>query len=92
MLRLRRSERVTQLSHAETTVALTEANWSLTVTGEQRAGGLSYRAPSSVGVDGMPPVRVHDYVMIARLGALAATAAILLRGVTSRRKRSSQAR
>ena len=86
MLRLRRSERVTRISHADTSVALTEANWFLTVGGKQRGGSFSYRAPSSVVVDGMPPVRVHDYVMLARLGALAATAAILVRGITSRRK------
>ena len=92
MLRLRRSERVTRFSLAETSVALTEANWHLTVAGEQRGGGFSYRAPSFVVVDGMQPVRVHDYVMIARLVALAATSAMLLRGVTSRRKHSSQAR
>ena len=92
MLRLRRYERVTRFSHAETAVALTEANWYLTNAGEQRNGGFSYRAPTSVVVDGMQPVRIHDYVMIARLGALAAAAAILLRGVTSRRKHSSQAR
>jgi hypothetical protein len=90
MLRLRRSERVTRLSHADTSVALTEANWSLTVGSEQRGGGFSYRAPSSVVVDGMPPVRVHDYVMIARVGALAATAAVLLSGITSKRKHKSQ--
>jgi hypothetical protein len=90
MLRLRRTERVTRLSHAETSVALTEANWSLSVGGEQRGGGFSYRAPSSVVVNGMPPVRVHDYVMIARLGALAATAAMLLRAITSQRKHTSE--
>jgi len=88
MLRLRRFERVTRLSHAGTSVALTEANWSLTVGGEQRGGGFSYRSPSSVVVDGMPPVRVHDYVMIARAGALAAAAAMLLRGITVRGKHS----
>ena len=86
MPRLRRSERVTRLSHADASVALTETNWSLTVGGEQRGGGFSYRAPSSVVVDGMPPVRVHDYVMIVRLGAWAAAAAMLLRGITFRRK------
>ena len=83
MFRLRRSERVTRLTHADTSVALTEANWSLTIGGAQRGGGFSYRAPSSVVVDGLPPVRVHDYVMIARVGALAATTAILLRSLTS---------
>jgi hypothetical protein len=90
MLRLRRSERVTRLSHADTSVALTEANWSLTVGSEHRGGGFSYRAPSSVVVDGMPPVRVHDYVMIVRVGALAVTAAMLLRGITSPRNRTSR--
>jgi hypothetical protein len=98
MVRLRRSEQVTRLSHADTSVALTEAKWSLTVGGAERGGGFSYRAPSSVVVDGIPPTSVHDYVMIARIGALAATTAILLRsfksrkqaitGVTNRRKLS----
>ena len=97
MFRLRRSERVTRLSQADTSVALTEANWSLTIGGAGRGGGFSYRAPSTVVVDGMPPTRVHDYAMIARIGALAATTAILLRstsrkqtitGVTNRRKLS----
>lgn len=91
MLRLRRSEGVTRLSHADTSIALTEANWSLIVGRQQRGGGFSYRAPSSVVVDGMPPVRVHDYVMIVRVGALAATVAMLLRG-TTRRKHTSRKR
>ena len=89
MLRLRRSERVTRLSHADTSVALTETNWSLIVGRQQRGGGISYRAPSSVVVDDMPPVRVHDYMMIVRVGALAATVAMLLGG-TTRRKTSKK--
>ena len=88
MLRLRRSELVTRLSHADDPVALTEANWSLIVGDQQRGGGFSYRAPSSVVVDGMPPIRVHDYVMIARLVALAATAAMLLRATSSPKSKS----
>ena len=79
MLRLRRTELVTRLSHADDAVTLTEANWSLIVSVQQRGSGFSYRAPSSVVVDGLPPIRVHDYVMIARLVALAATAAMLFR-------------
>ena len=85
MPRLRRSERVTRLS-GDIPVALTEVNWTLTVAGEGRGGGFSYRAPSFVVSDGMPPVRVHDYVMLARVAALAATtAAVLLRRITSPR-------
>jgi hypothetical protein len=90
MLRLHRSERVTRLAHAETSVALTEAIWSVSVGGEHRAGRFSYRAPSSVVVDGLPPVRIHDYVMIARVGALAATAAVVLGGITQRKHLSKK--
>ena len=89
MVRLRRSERVTRLSHADTSVAVTEAIWSLTVVGDQRGGGFSYRAPSSVVVDGLPPARIHDYEMIARVGALAATTAILLWRLTYRKRLST---
>jgi hypothetical protein len=91
MLRLHRSERVTRLAHADTSVALTESIWSVSVGGEHRAGRFSYRAPSSVVVDGLPPVRIHDYVMIARVGALAATVAVVLGGITHR-KHTSQKR
>ncbi len=86
MLRLRRTERVTRLSHSDTPVALIEANWSLTVRRRERGGGLSYRAPTSVVVDGMPPIRIYDFVTLARLGALAATTAMLLRAITTRKK------
>ena len=88
MLRLRRTELVTRLPHADTSMALTEANWSLILGVQQRGGGFSYRAPSSVVVDGMPPIRVHDYVMIARLFAVAATAAMLLRATSSPKSKS----
>jgi hypothetical protein len=86
MFRLRRSERLTRLIHADISVALTEVNWLLTVGGGPGGGGFSYRAPSSVVVDGMPPVKVRDYVMAARVAALAAMAAILVRGIASRNR------
>ena len=86
MIKLLRTERVTRLSHVETPVSLIEANWTLTVRRQEQGGGWSYRAPTSVVVDGLPPVRIHDYVMLARLGALTATAAMLLRTIISRKK------
>ena len=87
MLRLRRTERVTRLSHGDTPVALIEANWSLMVGVEARGGGFSYRAPTSVVVDGMPPIRIHDLVMLARLAAVVAATALALRALISRKKR-----
>lgn len=86
MFRLHRSERVTRLIHADTSVALTEVTWLFKVGGVPGGGAFSYRAPSSVVVDGMPPLKVHDYVLVARVAALAAMAVILVRGIASRKK------
>ena len=86
MLKLRRTERVTRLSHTDTPVTLIEANWSLILRRRDRVGGFSYKAPTSVVVDALPPIRIHDHVMLARLVALAASVALLLRAVTSRKK------
>jgi len=88
MFRLRRSQHVTRLIHADTSVALTEVNWLLKVGSGPGGGAWSYRSPSSVVVDGMPPRKVQDYVMVVRVAALAAMAALLLRGIASRRKAS----
>lgn len=90
MLRLRRTELVTRLSHADDPVTLMEANWSLIVGVQQRGAGISYRIPSSVVADGLPPVRIHDYLMIARIGALAATVAMLLAGKAQRKHTSKK--
>ena len=86
MIKLRRIERVTRLSHADTPVALFEANWYVTLGYRDRVGGFSYRTPTSIVVDALPPIRIHDHVMLARLVALAASAALLLRAITSRDK------
>jgi hypothetical protein len=86
MLKLRRIEHVTRLSHADTPVALFETNWYLTLGYRDRVGGLSYRTPTSVVVEALPPIRIHDHVMLARLLAMAASAALLVRAITSRDK------
>ena len=86
MLGLRRYERVTRLSGVETPVALIEANWSFRAGRGPRAGGFSYRAPASIVVDGLPPVRIHDHVMLARLLAAVLTFALILRAFSSQKK------
>ena len=86
MLGLRRYERVTRLSGVETPVALIEMNWSLRAGRGTRAGGFSYRAPASIVVDGMPPVRIHDHVMLARLLAAVVTVALIMRAFRSPKK------
>jgi hypothetical protein len=86
MVGLRRYERVTRLAGVDTPVTLIEANWFLTTGRGVRFGGYSYRAPASVVVDGMPPVRIHDHVMLARLLAASVTAILILRAFRSQRK------
>ena len=86
MLGLRRYERVTRLTGVDTPVALIEANWFLRAGHGSRVGGFSYRAPASVVVDGMPPVRIHDHVMRARLLTAVVTVALILRAFKSKKK------
>ena len=86
MIRLRRTERVTRLSNVDATVTLTEANWSLIVRRRGTVvGAFSYRAPTTIIFDGLAPIRIRDYLMIARLGAAVAMTALMLRALNVRK-------
>lgn len=85
MISLRRIERRTEIHHAGTTVALVEANWFVLAGPNHRSAGFSYRSPGAVEVEGGPTIRIHDHVMLARLGAFAVAPALVLGALIRRR-------
>ncbi len=86
MISLRRIERRTEIHHAGTSVALVEANW-LVLAGRNKGGvGFSYWSPRAIEVEGKPAIRIHDHVMLARLGAIAMTPTLVLGALVLRRK------
>jgi hypothetical protein len=76
---LRRFEDATHLVHAGRTVTLQQATWYLTAGYGRKLGGLSYRKPVSIRIDGRRPVRILDHVMIIRALAGIVMAAFILR-------------
>jgi hypothetical protein len=86
MIRLRRTERATRLSNVDATVTLTETNWSLIVRRRGTVvGALSYRSPTTIILDGLAPIRIRDYLLLARLGAVVAMIALSLRALNVRK-------
>ena len=76
---LRHLEEATHIVHAGRTITLRQATWSLTTGDERKLGGLSYRKPVSIRIDGRPPLRILDHLMIIRAIAGVVTAAFILR-------------
>ena len=85
MAGLRRVEQVTHIDHAGSTVRLVETIWSWHAGRHRRSGGFRYQSPKSVSFDGMPVTRIHDHLMLARLGAVALTITLVIRALIFRK-------
>lgn len=85
---------MTRIDHDGTLVDLVEATWILKAGGGERAAGFSYTAPVAVATEDGPRLRIHDYVMLARLGSVLATIILILRAMatTNKTKRSKEMR
>ena len=84
MAGLRRIDRVTHVDHAGRTVRLVETIWSWQMGGDRRNGGFRYQTPTSISIDGMSVTRIHDHLMLARLGLAALTITLLIRPLVFR--------
>jgi hypothetical protein len=77
MLRVRRIEHRTEITHAERSVVLIETNWLLLAGRGDKVGGISYQGPVAVEGDGTK-IRIWDYSMIVRVAAFALIAALTI--------------
>lgn len=92
MAGLRRIDRVTHVDYAGSTVNLVETIWSWRMGRHREKGWFRYQTPTSISIDGMPATRIHDHLMLARLGFLALTITLLIRSLVFRPSNSQMRR
>jgi hypothetical protein len=85
MAGLRRIQHVTRFDHAGTPVELVETIWTWQGGRRRRGAGFRYQTPTSVSIAGGPVARIPDYLMLARLGAVAVTVMLILRALMFRK-------
>lgn len=85
MAGLRRIQHVTRLDHAGTPVELVETIWTWQGGRRRRGAGFRYQTPTSVSIAGGPVARIPDYLMLARLGAVAVTVMLILKALMFRK-------
>ncbi len=77
MVRVTKTDALEILTVSGRTVTLASQSWSFSFRTPWFGGGASYYRPHSIE-DGATRRRIHDYVMLARVAALAALAVTVL--------------